>query len=164
MVALHLLVTSLCDRDCKYCCNKEYDIHNLPYVTDDELRSAGRLYITGGEPFLYSSPCDLANYYRHKYPNISSVVVYTNAAELLEFLECGGFFHNIDGLDISIKNEKDIQAWNEFLSKDYKVRELPKNRIYDFTGTISDPEIQVVQRRWQEHFVPAPNSIFRRGN
>ena len=35
---MHLMVTSLCDRDCKYCCNKQYDLNSIPYATDEELR------------------------------------------------------------------------------------------------------------------------------
>ena len=35
---IHLLTTALCNRDCKYCCNKQYDMNEIPYVTDSELR------------------------------------------------------------------------------------------------------------------------------
>ena len=51
-LTLHLVVTSLCDRNCYYCCNKEYDIHNLEYVTDDDLKKCDLLCLTGGEPFI----------------------------------------------------------------------------------------------------------------
>ena len=29
---IHLLVTARCDRDCPYCCNKQYDIKDIPVV------------------------------------------------------------------------------------------------------------------------------------
>ena len=32
---IHLMVTSLCDRNCPYCCNKQYDLNDIPYVTDE---------------------------------------------------------------------------------------------------------------------------------
>ena len=48
---IHLLTTTLCNRDCKYCCNKQYDMNEILYVTDSELREAHTLCLTGGEPF-----------------------------------------------------------------------------------------------------------------
>ena len=58
---IHLLTTTLCNRDCKYCCNKQYDMNEILYVTDSELREAHTLCLTGGEPFLYTDPCALQN-------------------------------------------------------------------------------------------------------
>ena len=54
------MVTSLCNRDCKYCCNKQYDLNDIPYVTDEELREAETLCITGGEPFAFTKPGDVS--------------------------------------------------------------------------------------------------------
>lgn len=93
---IHLMVTPLCNRNCKYCCNKQYDINNIPYVTDEELREAEVLCLTGGEPFLFTNPCWIARYYKKRYSNIKRIYVYTNAKELYLWLAGYNLIHNID--------------------------------------------------------------------
>ena len=70
---IHLLVTSLCNRDCKYCCNKQYDLAQIPYVTEEELNDCKTLCLTGGEPFLYTDPCEIAYYYKQRFNNIKNI-------------------------------------------------------------------------------------------
>ena len=83
---LHLMVTPLCNRNCKYCCNKQYTLSDIPIVTDKELKETEILCLTGGEPFAFTDPCAIAQYYKRKYSNIKSVFVYTNAMELAKYL------------------------------------------------------------------------------
>lgn len=89
---IHLLTTTLCNRDCKYCCNKQYDMNEILYVTDSELREAHTLCLTGGEPFLYTDPCAMAKHYKMRYRNIQNV---------LECLRvCFGFDGNIQAINV----------------------------------------------------------------
>lgn len=67
---IHLLVTTLCDRNCKHCCNKQYDLNEIPYVTMEELSRAKKVYITGGEPFKYANPVEIAGWIKSKFKNI----------------------------------------------------------------------------------------------
>jgi MoaA/NifB/PqqE/SkfB family radical SAM enzyme len=76
---IHIMVTSLCKRNCEYCCNKQYDLNDIPYVTDEELRNAHTLLLTGGELFAFANPPEIAQYYKSRYPNIKAVYVYSNA-------------------------------------------------------------------------------------
>lgn len=160
---IHIMATSLCDRNCKYCCNKQYDLNTIPYVTDEELREAKRIFITGGEPFAYSSPCDIAKYYKRKYPNIEQVIVYTNAWELRHYLDNGGTIHDIDGLSVSIKADGDIGAFN-WLVNEPEIMALHSNRLYVFDhlyrGKVGN--FEMFEREWQKDFTPADDSIFRR--
>ena len=64
---IHLMVTSLCERDCRFCCNKQYSISDIPFVTDGELKNAEVLCLTGGEPFTFTNPCEIARYYKENY-------------------------------------------------------------------------------------------------
>lgn len=171
---MHLMVTSLCDRDCKYCCNKQYDLNSIPYATDEELRGVETLCLTGGEPFAYTKPNAIAHYYRHKYPNIMRVIVYTNACELwLPLLVDETPLVHIDGLNISIKNLGDYQVLDDIIQNS-DVCSLSLNRIYVFGDRLYEKTIhllteydklghfRVIRREWQEDFKPADDSIFRR--
>ena len=162
-MTLHLVVTTLCDRHCKYCCNNKYDIQNLEYATDDDFRAADMLCLTGGEPFVYANPCNLAKRYRKTYPNLKSIVVYTNARELWHYLYYdGGKIHDIDGLNISCKNKSDVD-YLKLIFNNPDVINLPMNMVYDFTGLVESGS-KVIKREWQENFVPAPDCLFKRGN
>ena len=164
-MTLHLVVTTLCIRNCKYCCNNNYDLQNLEYASDDDFINADMLCLTGGEPFLYANPCNLAKRYRRTYPNLKSIVVYTNAKELLYYLNHGGKIHDIDGVNISVKDLDDIESLKVLYFTD-QIRQLPMNLIYDFTGKIPSNFVfgKMIKREWQENFVPAPDCVFKRGN
>ena len=173
----HLVITLLCDRKCPLCCNRQWDMINLPYITDEELKQTEMLCITGGEPFEYSDPVAIAAYYREKYPNIKDCTVYTNAYELKDNydnkLDCWFYENQIDGLNISIKEQKDVDAFYSLVRDHTPI--LPMNRLYVFpnvwdkTMEVFDkfPEnkekFEIIRREWQENFIPAPNCIFRRG-
>ena len=164
MKTLHLTVTNLCDRACPHCCNKQYDIPNLQYVSDEDFRECDLLCLTGGEPFVYANPCNLARYYKNKYPHLRAVIVYTNAYELQQYILGGGIIHDIDGVSVSIKDSRDEAAF-EFLRKYPFVAKLPMNRVYSFLHTpIDDKNYEYIDRVRQENFVPAENCLFRRGN
>lgn len=165
---IHLLVTPLCDRDCPHCCNKQYDLNEIPFVTDEELRNAKTLYLTGGEPFKYSSPNNIARWYKLHYPNIQKVIVYTNAYELNEYVQWGGQICYIDGLDINIKAFKDMIALFR-INLDNTYPNLRHSRLYNFFPIYSNllkdyfkGFMKVYDRTWQEDFKPADDSIFRR--
>lgn len=133
---IHIMVTSLCNRNCRYCCNKQYDLNSVPYVTDEELRDAERLFLTGGEPFLFSNPCGIAATYKEKYKNIKSIYVYTNAYELGKYLYMGGKIHDIDGVTVSIKNRSDLEFFEDIVSTDKRITELSSNLLYVFDDNI----------------------------
>ena len=164
-MTLHLVVTTLCIRNCKYCCNNNYNLQNLEYASDDDFINADMLCLTGGEPFLYANPCNLAKRYRRTYPNLKFITVYSNAVELRAYLSQGGTIHDIDGINISVKNLDDVEAL-KVLYYTPQIRLLPMNRIYDFTGKVPESFSfgEVINREWQENFVPAPDCVFKRGN
>lgn len=118
---IHLLVTSLCNRNCKYCCNKQYDLNDIPQVTKEELSECETVCLTGGEPFAYSKPFGIARRLKTIYPNIKKVYVYTNAYEMWQYfdllLELKATdivdASAIDGYNISLKSLEDIKAFRQ---------------------------------------------------
>ena len=160
---IHLLVTSLCLRNCPYCCNKQYDLNDIPYVTEDELRNCHTLCLTGGEPFLFTDPRIIAKYYKNKYSNIKKIYVYTNATELAGFLYRNKDLNYIDGVSVSIKDCMDKVCFDDIVL--YKsIQELSSNRLYVFNNLMPKhiKNFEVFQREWQSDFKPADDSIFRR--
>ena len=94
------MITNKCDRNCKYCCNKQYDVNKIPIVTHDELVRAERLYLTGGEPFVRLGCTDLIRSIK-MIDGIKEVTVTTNGQTLEKYVdelkEIG-----IDGINISL--------------------------------------------------------------
>ena len=166
---IHIMITDRCNRDCKYCCNKQYDMNDIPRVTEDELKKAKVLCLTGGEPFAYACPAKVAQMYKDKYPNVKKVYVYTNAIELDEYLgeHPKEDISYIDGLNVSIKCKNDIEAFRSLMF-DRRVKSMKSNLLYvfsEFKGEFPKNKIgnfKIVHRVWQKDFVPADDSIFRR--
>lgn len=167
---MHLLITDKCDRDCAYCCNKQYDVKSIPVASKEEFESVDTVCLTGGEPFKYGEPCNIAMWLKRKYPNIKNVYVYTNAEPLLEWLEkniINGFdfivFSFIDGLSVSIKNMDDVSAFKSLVVHPL-VKQLKSNYLYVMNGLYPKQtgNFKVINREWQEDFKPAKNTYFRR--
>ncbi len=170
---IHIMVTSLCNRRCLHCCNNQYDLATIPYVTDEELRNAHTICITGGEPFAFTNPPEIAQYYKERYSNIKHVYVYSNASELATWLHRNArTMYYIDGISVSAKNRNDVFVLNRIF-EDYRINTKKSNRLYLMNGLEKEisPELnelliangtQVVVRSWQEEFQPANDSIFRR--
>lgn len=167
---MHLLITDKCDRDCKWCCNKQYDVNDIPVATKEEYESVNTVCLTGGEPFKYGEPCAVAMWLKATYPNIKNVYVYTNAAPLLEWIEkndsnrfgCLGFLF-LDGLSVSTKTVDDIGAFQIFAAHPL-IKQLKSNYLYVMNGLypLYTGNFKVINREWQEEFKPAKNTIFRR--
>jgi len=51
MKKLRLLLTSKCHKSCAGCCNKDWELDELPVCRD--YKGFSEIMITGGEPFLY---------------------------------------------------------------------------------------------------------------
>lgn len=160
---IHLMITSICKRNCKYCCNKQYDLSTIPIVTDSELQNSHTLCLTGGEPFAFSNPCEIALYYKRKYKNIKNIYVYTNAYEFAEYLESNSI-GNIDGVNVSIKTKEDVIAFNQNIKDRDDIKNLKSNILYVFDNLYTEAVTGFVikHREWQSDFKPANDSIFRR--
>jgi hypothetical protein len=170
---IHIMVTNLCARNCPHCCNKQYDLNSIPYVTDEELKEAHTILITGGEPFLFSEPNEIARYYKENYPNIKNVYVYGNALEFHRYCRIHskdktGLLSYIDGVSISIKNSTDLLMFESLVQKYSNYLKGKSNFLYNFLDgepyvSEEDPSLfKIIKRSWQEEFEPSNDSIFRK--
>jgi len=172
---IHLLVTTLCERNCKNCCNHLYTIDEVPRVTDDELKHCETLFLTGGEPFQFTNPNQIAKYYKEKYPNIQKVIVYSNVKEFSDYIErslpvqVSTATNYIDGVSLSIKSNDDVLAFDNITNHGMSIMWdfLKYNRLYVFEKfnlyQFKDPHFEVFPRKWQplNEYRPAKDSIFR---
>lgn len=177
---LHLMVNNTCTNDCPLCCNKQYDADEIPVVTVEDLRNVDTICLTGGAPMLdVHRLSDFTSSLEKSYPNIENVYIYMNGAELLSIYNEANDITTVHiinfpcnthvkyGLTMSPKCEKDWQMI-EYIS--IYLDNWKSNRIYCFTDEdverakklLDDCDLEIVRREWQQHFVPAPNTIFRR--
>jgi hypothetical protein len=115
MKTLRLLVTKQCGKGCEGCCNKDWDLDNLPVV---EHFNYDEILITGGEP-LSDENIDKTEIILQGinvlFPKENrKIYVYTSNPSYLRILN----FCN--GVTLSIHNEKDLKRflfwkpWLEF--------------------------------------------------
>lgn len=173
---LHLMINNLCRNNCPLCCNKQYDVAEIPVVSVEELKKTKVICITGGEPFLCGDllPRFLENMLI-QYPNLKQVFIYTSGGELGKnnlkpLIKLQGLGCKI-GLSIGPKSSADRKNLRENSGYIWDaLKKLGPNRFYCFNGADREvaegyypgSNLDVIEREWQENFVPAPNTIFRR--
>lgn len=176
---MHLMVLSRCDHNCELCCNKLYNIEEIPVATVQELKTIHTLCITGGEPFLVEYLSKFAKGIKKQYPNIKHLYVYTSGGAILSssyspLIEVGSVF---DGINFAPKTKKDwvalkIMAATNLLLK-HKISSIPQNRLYVFKDQKEVFEnmyndlpkklnLNVIYRTWDKEFKTPDNEIFRR--
>jgi len=105
---LRLLLTSLCNRDCEGCCNKDWDLMKLPIWDPDVEYDI--VMITGGEPMLFPRNVSrIANYVKTKTPK-TKVYLYTalpNRHLPLLIAEV------LDGVTITLHEQADVLKFNQ---------------------------------------------------
>lgn len=169
---IHLFITSKCTHNCKNCCNKQYNIDEIPVITVDELKYADTVLLTGGEPFmLFDYLEDFAKMLKHGFPNIKQLYVYTCGDSLHKYLQKGKTLDIFDGVNIAPKNRYDAECVNDiFAYRKDEILSLASSRLYIFPEVEPYVKIsalngydnfKIIYREWQEEFIP-DSGIFRR--
>lgn len=165
MKTLHLLTTTLCDRNCINCCNKQMNLNRVKYVSDKDFKKCDTVCLTGGEPIIYSNVPMIARKIRLRYRHIKNIYVYANASELWKYINIDGVFPFLNGVSVSIKNPIDAVCFS-YLIKNECINKLSSNRVYVFDNLIDEKVVpknwKYISRIWQEKFKPAKNCIFRK--
>lgn len=120
---LRLVLFEDCNRNCSGCCNKDWDIKNLPVCTD--YSPYDMVLLTGGEPMLKPDLVVQAiNEIREQ--TDSPIILYTASLEkpLWLFL----ITSLIDGLTITIHNQVDAASFIDF-DKRFKPSAQMMNRL-----------------------------------
>lgn len=111
---LRLIYTPKCNRSCEGCCNKDFDLPNLPrpdHFNYDEI------FITGGEPLLYVD--QLIGFIKAiRLVSNAKIYVYTAMVDNLEGLK--KIFKITDGLTVTLHEPADQNPFywfNKYLEK-----------------------------------------------
>ena len=177
----HILIKRECAHKCPLCCNRLYDLDNLPTITGDQLRTAHTVCLTGGEPFMMDSwdLIHLCRGIRTQYPNIQKLYIYSSGYgfALFSLDHWLKLINVIDGLNVSPKNEYEWHTlqvlhkqryWAEYMS-DPKL----SNRLYVFDDQWQEWEkihgevqlsdnLQVIGRKLDAEFKTPENEHFVR--
>lgn len=109
---LRLIVTEACDRACKGCCNKQYDLDALP-VADYFDTEYEEVMVTGGEPLLDREVDNTLGVLRDLALTEAKVILYTAVAKNVPRV-----WLLIDGLTLTLHEQSDVEPFlelNDFL-------------------------------------------------
>ena len=116
MKKIRLLVTSKCNRNCKGCCNKDYDLASLPIFNDQfyqkNQKNIDMIIITGGEPLLFQNKLVDFLIAHHNYK--VKWIVYTAFVE--NYSKYTSFMGLIDGLTLTLHEQSDVIPAKQFMS------------------------------------------------
>jgi pyruvate-formate lyase-activating enzyme len=106
---LRLLLTADCNRTCRGCCNKDWDLTALPICEDYSVYD--EFLLTGGEPLLF--PEKIKQVVKDiRAQSSAPIYVYTaktdDAEALVEILGI------VDGLTVTLHSRKDVDPFNKF--------------------------------------------------
>lgn len=106
MKKLRLLITEDCHRSCKGCCNKDWDLANLPKVDWTEEYSV--IMLTGGEPLLDKHIDKTIDILKHLCTVDSLIVVYTSLSRNVHKI-----LNQVDGITLTLHEQSDIKEFIE---------------------------------------------------
>lgn len=107
---LRLLVRPDCDRACPGCCNKSWDLNALPVCSD--YRPYDEIMLTGGEPML--DPQLVHQTIRDIRAQNETAKLFMYTARVLPVHELGIVLHNLDGVTVTLHEQKDVEPFLRF--------------------------------------------------
>jgi hypothetical protein len=97
MKKLRLLLFEECNRKCRGCCNKSWDLANLPICED--YRQYDQILLTGGEPLLYPEIVMEAVYDIREQTN-APIYLYTAKTDNLDVF--GRVLNIVNGITVTL--------------------------------------------------------------
>lgn len=111
---LRLLLWKDCNRCCSGCCNKDWDLDNLPRLDMKELGKYKEVLLTGGEPMLRPEVVKLMVKTLRNFPGKNKrIYVYTAKTDDREALL--SVLKVCDGVTITLHDQSDVENLKNFL-------------------------------------------------
>ena len=114
MKKLRLLVTACCMRKCVGCCNKDWDLENLPVA--QHYDGYEMIMLTGGEPLLLDYMALVRLFEEIQVQTMSPIILYTAKAEppwdLMPMLS-----QYLSGVTLTLHEQSDVIAFGRHQSR-----------------------------------------------
>jgi len=115
---LRLLVTDECPRSCEGCCNKDYDLPNLPITKRFDYKE---IIITGGEPLKFPGKLfELIKGLRL----VTDAKIYVYTANMSSFTNVAHLISITDGITVTLHDKNDSELFTRFNEFARKVKFL----------------------------------------
>ena len=112
---LRLLLFEQCNRSCKGCCNKQWDLKAIPKVTNpEEYADYGKVILTGGEPLLYPGIVVETIEEVRKHSN-AVIYLYTSCLYKPEMFRY--ILNLIDGICVTFHDKQDPLVFKKMIKK-----------------------------------------------
>lgn len=108
---LRLLLFKDCNRHCKGCCNKQWDLDKLEVCKS--YKGYSEIILTGGEPLLYPDVVRKAVHDIRR-ENNCPIYLYTAKTDNIGSLESFIFDTSINGLTITLHTKNDVLSFLQF--------------------------------------------------
>jgi organic radical activating enzyme len=106
---LRLLLFEKCDRSCKGCCNKDWDLSQIPiHYIDDDFSQYDKIMLTGGEPML--DPVYVLEVI-HKIKEKTDVPIIVYTAKIDNIDDVINVLDKADGLTITLHEQEDVEPF-----------------------------------------------------
>lgn len=179
----HLFLTAKCSNNCPKCCNNNYTVDEIPFLTEEEFSTVETVCLTGGEPFLLDNLEEIVNVIR---PHVRNIYVYTSGTELLSYLGKHELPF-INGISFSPKSRKDWESITTLTKNIMLLKRISEkdNRLYiflkqedraNYTLDRFGPRLRTIEyladalnakmyfRTWLDEITSPDGEIFRRIN
>jgi organic radical activating enzyme len=110
MKKLRLLLFEDCDRNCKGCCNKQWDLKRLPVCTT--YKGYDQIILTGGEPMLNPNLINKVIDQIRSANKSCKIILYTAKVDNYEVMY--QLIEKLDGITVTLHEAMDIASFNRF--------------------------------------------------
>ena len=134
MNKLRLLLFEDCNRNCPGCCNKDWDLKNLPVEKD--FSEYDIVMLTGGEPMLYPHLV-LAMIGEVRKQSEAQVYVYT--AKVDDLVSSAIVLDRADGITLTLHTQDDVEKFlhfNTLISQSPSLKEGKSLRLNVFKDIV----------------------------
>ncbi len=158
---LRLLLFEKCNRRCKWCANKFWDLKSVP--TEDRFDKYEKVLLTGGEPML--DPLlviNTAKEIRIQNPE-AQILLYT--AKTDDWRSILSVLHYVDGLTVTLHNKADIKPFHSLnsimMGSNMIGKRLKINMFKEFDLNFNLNLWTIKRKRWLKQQHVPKNEVFK---
>lgn len=107
---LRLILTEKCNRNCEGCCNKDFDIKNLPI--EEDFTKYSKIFRTSGEPMLYPEKIIRAILIIKEQNPTAKIFLYT--AHVSPLYTALTILKYLDGITVTLHEQSDLDSFQRF--------------------------------------------------